>query len=225
MEVTCEHCNAKLNIPDEKIPKDQVVKIGCPKCKNKITLDTRQVAEPEPSPAKPESQPASEPEEKGYSYDDYSDDQALGIYEEGAKLALVLDSHAEHSEKIKGTAEGLGYQSIVSLNTRDAIGKFRFHQFDLVILSDGFDGQSLDNSPILNYMNHVSMSVRRRIFLALIGDKFKTMDNMMAFAKSANVVINSREVDKLSSILKKAITENEKFYKVFMDTLAEVGKA
>ena len=38
MEVHCKQCNAKLSIPDEKIPKDQRIKISCPKCKNKITL-------------------------------------------------------------------------------------------------------------------------------------------------------------------------------------------
>jgi hypothetical protein len=69
------------------------------------------------------------------------------------------------------------------------------------------------------------MSVRRRIFLALISDNFKTMDNMMAFAMSANVVINTKDIQKLHLILKKAASENERFYKVFMDTMVETGKA
>ena len=41
METTCEHCKAKLNIPDEKIPKNKTVKIACPKCKKKITLSAK----------------------------------------------------------------------------------------------------------------------------------------------------------------------------------------
>lgn len=225
MEVICEGCKAKLNIPDEKLPKDQIVKISCPKCKNKITLDTRTPAEPEPPPPETESRPAEEPEEKGYSYEDYSDDESLGYFEEDTKLALIMESNPEHSKKIASAVEELDYKAIMSPNTRDAIGKLRFHRFDLVIVSDGFDGHSLDTNPILNYLNHISMSVRRRIFLGLIGDKFKTMDNMMAFAKSANVVINKGDMEQLSNILKKAILDNEKFYKVFMDTLVEVGKA
>ena len=35
MEITCEHCAATLNIPDDKIPKSQVFRISCPKCKSK----------------------------------------------------------------------------------------------------------------------------------------------------------------------------------------------
>ena len=61
MEVTCEHCKTKLNIPDEKVPKDQLVKISCPKCKGKIALDTRKTEEKKPAP---------EPKEDKYSYDD-----------------------------------------------------------------------------------------------------------------------------------------------------------
>ena len=41
---------------------------------------------------------------------------------------------------------------------------------------------------------------------------------------SANVVINTKDVDKLQLILKKAISENEKFYKVFVDALVQTGK-
>ncbi|MFH1481819.1 MAG: zinc-ribbon domain-containing protein [Pseudomonadota bacterium] len=224
MEVTCTSCNTKLNIPDEKIPKDQVIKISCPKCKNKITLDTRTPSGEESPHPDVESKPAASTEEKGYGYDDYSGDHTLGFVEEGAKLALIMDSDAAHIEKIKSAIEGLGYKVISSPNARDAAGKLRFQNFDLVILSEGFDGQQLDNSSILNFLNHVSISVRRRIFLALLSDQFKTMDNMMAFAKSANAVINKGDIDKLSGILKRAIADNEVFYKVFKETLVEAGR-
>lgn len=225
MEVTCTGCNAKLNIPDEKIPRDQIIKISCPKCKNKITLDTRTPPREESPRPEAESKPAAVEEEKGYNYDDYSGDQALGFFEEGGKLALVMAGNAVHIEKIRGAVEGLGYRFIASPNARDAFGKLRFQHFDLVILSEGFDGQQLDKSSILNHLNHVSMSVRRRIFLALLSDQFKTMDNMMAFAKSANLVINMEDMDRLSGILKKAIADNEMFYRIFQETLVEVGKA
>jgi len=214
MEITCEHCNARLNIPDDKIPGDQAVRVSCPKCNNKISLPARGAAPPNPSRSG-----------DTYGYREYSEDEVLGFYEEGTKLALILDNNTADAERIRIAVEQLGYQFISAPNTRDAIGKMRFHHFDLIILSDGYEGQDLDHSPILNYLNHVSMSIRRRVFLALIGDRFKTLDNMMAFAMSANVVINTKELDKLSAILKRAISDNDRFYKVFMDTMAKAGKA
>ncbi len=240
MEVVCDQCKTKLNIPDEKLPRDQVVRIACPKCKNKIAIDTRT-----PSPAESERDVAAleEPDstggfhlkfieskrdkqpDEGYSYSDYGEDKALDFYEEGTKLALVMAGEPEQAQKIREVLDGLGYKGIVTPNTRDAIGKMRFHHFDLIFLCEGFDGQSLENSPVINHVNRMPMSVRRTVFFALMAEKFKSMDNMMAFAMSANVVINPKDMDRLALILKKATLENEKFYKVFTDILAQLGKA
>ena len=241
MEVICESCTAKLNIPDEKIPKDQVVKIGCPKCKNKIILKSNKSNEPKTKGSAVEANHSSEPAKfrkevveakpvrkesgKSYGYDDYADDEELVFFEEGTKLALLMASNSEGTKKILPAIEKLGYKPIPTSSTRDAIGKARFHHFDMIILMDGFDSQPLEQSAMIHYLNRLSMSVRRRIFVALISEQFKTMDDMMAFAMSANVVINSKDIERLLPILKKAISENEKFYKVFIDSLAETGKS
>jgi DNA-directed RNA polymerase subunit RPC12/RpoP len=211
MEVACGHCGAKLNIPDEKIPRDHAVRIACPKCGEKITVG-------------PAAGSSGTKEGRAYDYSDYSDDEALGFYEEGTKLALVMIGGKAAPASVKAAVEELGYTYVETSNTRDAIGKMRFHHFDVIVLFEQFDGQGLDNSPILNYLNHIPMSVRRRMFVALVSDQFKTMDNMMAFAMSANTVISEKDLDKLAVILKKAVTENEKFYKVLMDALVETGK-
>ena len=240
MQVACEHCKTKINIPDRKIPKGQRIRLNCPKCKKAFNVVAPQnvrkaIRQPGP-PAHDEtgrfhmrfieSKPArAGSEDASYSYDDYSHDNDLDFYEEDARLALLMVDAAKHASKIEGAVKGLGYRCITSPNTRDGIGKMRFHHFDLVILADGFDGQDLTNNSVMHYLNRLSMSVRRKIFLVLIGDRFKTRDNMMAFALSANVVINPKELNRFSPILRNAISENEKFYKIYLDTMAELGKA
>jgi hypothetical protein len=220
MEITCEHCGVTLNVPDRKIPQGQVVRVSCPKCKSKISIDTGKHLV---SPEQVKSDHTSK--ENAYGYGDYSEDEALGAYEEGAKLALVLDPDPESSGKTISEIEQLGYQCLSAANTRDAVGKMRFHLFDLVILSDGFDGQDLNKSPVLNYLNNISLADRRKIFIALMGERFKSMDNLMAFSMSANAVINPKDMDRFSAMLKGAISDHERFYKVFMETLVEVGRA
>jgi predicted Zn finger-like uncharacterized protein len=238
MEITCDSCNTKLNLPDEKIPTDQAVRVSCPKCKNKITLDLRKTADEEPSTTEPsehdetgkfrlkfiESQRSAEPEEEGYSYDDYSDDETLEFFEEDAKLSLVMSNDTEDAEMIKRSVEELGYKFISASDTRDALGKMRFHHFELVVLCDGFDGQNLEQNPISRYLNTLSMSVRRRTLVALMSEQFRSLDDMMAFAMSANAVINTKDVENLTPVLRKAIADHDKFYRVFMETMAETGK-
>jgi DNA-directed RNA polymerase subunit RPC12/RpoP len=215
MDVTCKSCGATLKIPDEKLPTDQVVSITCPRCKGKIRIDRRE----------PDNNLVSKKEaveEAGFEYEE--DISPLDIFEEGTRLALVLDGDDGHIKEINSSLEQLSYKSILPTSIREAMGKLRLYHFDLIILSDGFDGQDLEGSPITHYLNHLSMSLRRKTFLVLLSDKFKTMDNMMAFGKSANLVVNPDDLSKLPLILKKAISDNERFYKVFMDILKETGK-
>lgn len=239
MEITCTQCSSRFNVPDEKLPKGQKVRIGCPRCKNKIVIGVPEAAKEvedhsgdqgvtgneTPKDRLEESETSSAAQDAGYGYEEYTEDKDLDFFEADTKLALVMADATEHIEKIQKAIEKLGYRFISSPGTRDAIGKMRFHHFDVVILTDGFDGYDLKNSPVMNYLNRLSMSVRRKIFLALVSDDFKTLDNMMAYALSANVVINTKDIDRVQAILRKAISDHEKFYKVFTDTLAEVGKA
>lgn len=209
MDVTCDSCGAAFKIPDEKLPPNQVVSITCPKCKGKIKVDTRKSDKDIVS---------SEIEELE------QDSSPLEFFEEGTRLALVLNGDDKQVNDISSVLEELSYKSIVAPSIQDAMGKLRLHHFDLIILSDGFDGQNLEGNPATHYLNHLSMSVRRKIFLVLLSDKFNTMDNMMAFMLSANLVINLADLSKLRLILNKAIPDHEKFYKIFMDTLKEAGK-
>jgi len=216
MDVTCAACNATLKIPDEKLPPNQLVNIACPKCKAKIRIDTSKLHKEQASKKE------REPEKTGFE-DEY-DTGPLDLFEEGAKLALVLVGDNELATEIDSALEELSYKIVSPSSLQDAMSKVRLHNFDLILLSDGFDGQSLESNPITPYLNHISMSVRRKIFLVLLSEKFKTMDNMMAFSKSSNLVVNPADISSIGSILKGAISDHEKFYKVFTDTLKEAGK-
>jgi predicted Zn finger-like uncharacterized protein len=209
MDVTCDACGAAFKIPDEKLPPNQVVSITCPKCKGKIKVNTGKSNGDIPSRQTDELE---------------QNDTPLELFEEGTRLALVLHGDDGQIADISSMLEKLSYKPIVAPSIQDAMGILRLHHFDLIILSDGFGGQNLEGSPVTHYLNHLSMSVRRKIFLALVSDKFKTMDNMMAFTLSANLVIHPADLSKLRLILNKAIPDHDKFYKIFTDTLKEAGK-
>lgn len=224
MDIICEKCNARLSIPDGKIPSGQRAVISCPKCKNRITLNVPVPGRTDlPSEVGEKPGPVVNNADSDYGYED--DDASLDFFEEGVRLALIMGNETHQIEKLGQTVDELGYKHVSAKNTRDAISKMRLHHFDVILLSDGFDGIDLAQSPILQHINSLSMSVRRRIFLALVADEFKTMDHMMAFAMSANMVINGGDLDRLTSIMQHAISDNDKFYKVFTDTMVEVGKA
>jgi len=216
MDVICSSCGAKLKIREEKLPPNQTVKITCPKCKQKITIDTRE----------PVNQPTSEKKKTSekaiLDYDEFA--SPLDFLEGGIRLALILVSDDIHSVDINFALDELSYKCISPSSIPEAMDKLLLYHFDLIILSDGFGGKDIEDSPVNKYLNSLSMSIRRKIFFVLLGDKLKTMDNMTAFGASANLVVNPRDLPDLTLMITKAINDNNQFYKVFMDTLKETGK-
>jgi len=224
MEVICEHCKTKLNIPDERIPQGQKVSATCPRCKEKLTFDPRKTKDggrlsPGYSGKETEIAASTRP----YVFED--EDETLEYYDEGVRLALVMGEDPRRTEPVRQALETLEFKCVLAENTRKSIGKMRLHHFHLVIFEEDFGGVTPDQSPVLHYLNHLSMPERRRMFVAILGRDFKTMDQMAAFALSVNLVVNVKDIAQLPHILKRAVSENEKFYKVFAETLRETGKA
>jgi len=63
------------------------------------------------------------------------------------------------------------------------------------------------------------------MFVALVSERFRTMDNMAAFNKSVNIIISPKNLDDAGTILKRGISDNAAFYRIFKDTLTKAGKA
>ena len=224
MEIRCQNCGARLRLPNKEIPKDHQVQTHCPRCKAPLKLGVSDRDTMEPKSGVDEKS-ASETRRVHSDPASLQEGFSLDYSEGGGRLALVLGIDLQQNEAIRGDIEGLGYRYVSAEDPTEAIAKIRLHRFHLIILSDQFEDVNQGQSQVTRYLNYLSMSVRRRIFVALIGEAYKTMDQMMAFAMSANVVINQKDLGSLGPILKRAISDDEVFYKVFMETLAEVGKA
>lgn len=228
MKVNCDSCGKKLNIPDEKIPSNKTVTISCPTCKNKITIEkqpsTNKTDPPSDTAAEAKSESSTEDQKESSEIIDPGDflDEELEIIDEKVKKALVCDT--ESQKKIAAALTELDYLTKIAASTNEAMGRIKFSQYDLVVLSENFSGSTLTKNNVLKYIQPMPMATRRKMFVALLGNDFRTMDHMKAFALSVNVVINFKDISNLSAILKKSISDNDAFYKVFKESLSSIGK-
>lgn len=145
-------------------------------------------------------------------------------YEEGFKTALICDDNPETQDFISSSLKSLNYKIDISTSSADTFEKIKFNQYDVIILNENFAGSTPENNEVLKFFQNMPMVSRRHIFLALIGQNFKTLDNMAAFSKSVNAVINKSDMENLTNILKKSIADNEQFYKVYKEILRKLGK-
>ena len=78
---------------------------------------------------------------------------------------------------------------------------------------------------ILKFLDRLNVSIRRNIFIALLSDRFRTMDYMMAFNKSVNLIVNVKNINDIEKILKRGLADHASFYRVLKESLIKAGRA
>ncbi|MDI6686703.1 MAG: zinc-ribbon domain-containing protein [Desulfobacterales bacterium] len=229
MDIVCKECKSKFKITDEKVPKGQLFTIPCPKCKSKISIDTRQGVS-SPFEEKPQPSAASEPVTKKTIIDEINSgsydasEKPFDFLEEGAKTALLCELDSAVRSKVRSALRNMGYNVTEPASDRDALKQMRFHVFDVVVLNEVFGSENPDENNIMKYLERLSMTIRRKIFVVLVTSRFRTMDNMAAFNKSVNIVVNTKNIDETEKIIKSGLSDNAAFYRVFKDALVKTGK-
>jgi predicted Zn finger-like uncharacterized protein len=214
MEIICNNCQSKFRVPDQKIPAGRRTTVPCPKCKGKISLG--------PKKGSASGRVSFTSSDSGNGYD--ATEKPFDFIEEEGLTALVCEANPLVRKTITTALDVLEYQITEAESARDALKRMRYHNYDLFVINEGFDTDNPESNGILLYLERLSMSVRRNMFVALVSNRFRTMDNMMALNKSANLIINVKNIEDIGKILSRGITDNEYFYRVFKGTLKEVGR-
>jgi DNA-directed RNA polymerase subunit RPC12/RpoP/ActR/RegA family two-component response regulator len=229
MNISCEKCQSKFKIPDEKIPKGQKFSLTCPQCNAKVVVDSRSDSPPSSDSNsvsldknKTEKEKTIIDEVDADSYD--ASDKPFDFIEEGVKTALLCEPDAALQKKIKTALYDMDYHITAPKLPKDALKQMRFHVFDMVVLNERFGTQNPDMNPVLNYLNRLNMSIRRNIFMALITDRYRTMDNMAAFNRSVNMIVNPKNIEEIEKILRRGISDYEAFYRVYKRALLKAGR-
>ena len=198
MEIICQKCESKFRIADDKIPSDRAPALRCPRCKAKIVVGAKsQPAAVQPQPTEPEPVCSEQAPETA---DDFSDSPFDFVEEEG-KTALICEENGEVINKVSEVLRIMEYHITEAENARDALKRMRYHDYDLVVVNESFDTANPDENGVLIYLERLNMAVRRKIFVAMISRRYRTMDQFMAFNKSVNMIINTRNLNQIGGIL------------------------
>ncbi|MBU8911960.1 MAG: hypothetical protein KOO65_11880 [Desulfobacterales bacterium] len=138
--------------------------------------------------------------------------------------ALVCIDGDDLKKKVYSIIKQMGLKVEAVTNTKAALKKLEYHIYHLVIIDDAFD-QNKGLSGILDRMNTIDMSLRRRICLVWVSNKFNTSDNMAALHSSVNHIIHQDDIINLKTFLSRALVEHKNFYTVYNDSLKQAGKA
>jgi len=215
MKVQCESCGTKLSLPEDKLTPGTSFSFNCPKCHHKNTVNVPTEKTPEDSAPLPAPDIEALAEGEG----------GVGeIYDEGTKLALICFDPGPTRDRLKKIMQDMDYIPIIPSGTRDALNRIRLTQFNVILLDENYDGQNGADNAVLRLIQPMEMSTRRRVFVALFGKNYKTLDQLTAYALSVNAVANLADEPEFDKFLRKALADYERFYKVYFDVMRELGK-
>jgi CheY-like chemotaxis protein len=214
MNIICNHCRRQFNIADDRIPPGKYASLSCPQCRTRIAVGA--------GPAALGGNVAlNEVDTNSYN----PADRPFDFIEEEGKTALVCEQQPPLKKPIIESLERMDYQITVEESARDALKRMRYHTYDVVVVDEDFGTDNPETNSVLIYLERLSMSVRRNMFVAMVSSRHRTMDDMTAFLKSVNLIINSKNIDDFSKIISRGLTDHLSFYRVFREKIKETGRA
>lgn len=147
------------------------------------------------------------------------------LFEPGDATALVCLDVPAMQRLVIDQLDALGYKIHTGLFLEDSILKLRTHAYDVVIVSEHFNGSGLAANPILAEAAALPAAQRRRQVFVLIGASFSSSDELQAYAHNVDAVVALADIKNLRPILRRAATKTAEFYQPLHDTLAELTSA
>ncbi|MBN1381111.1 MAG: response regulator [Deltaproteobacteria bacterium] len=142
------------------------------------------------------------------------------------QTAIICEANEGVRGKICNILKGMDFQITEVSSALEALRNMRYHEYDLVVVNEKFDVDKQDDNinNVLNYLENLPMTERRNIFVVLLSETLRTMDNMAAFHQSVHLVINTQNLDDFENILNRGIAINEVFYSMFKEGLRKLGR-
>ena len=149
---------------------------------------------------------------------DYSG-RPFGYVMPDTETAMICEQDPVIRDKIVSELKKMGFLTAQPASYKEALKHMRFHIFSVIFIDEDFDTGVWETNNVLRYLENLNMAIRRQIYVVLISTTIPTMDLMEAYSKSANLVINKRDIVSMEKILRQTMAEHDEFYRVFRDKL------
>jgi predicted Zn finger-like uncharacterized protein len=215
VQVDCPSCSQRVVVDDAKAP-DRAFSVRCPKCQGIVKFPGRApAAPPTPPPAAVVTAGAGPtamtPEVLGRLQRQIRGNQ-VGP---GHGQVLVALADPALAQALTAPLVQIGY-SIDTLDRPEEGGRLLEEGFYEVVITNRQAAAPGQAESLHQRVIRLAPDSRRRIFLVLIGDEFKTGDGTQAYAMQADLVIG-RDGGDAEHVLLNTMAERTRLYQVFLD--------
>jgi endogenous inhibitor of DNA gyrase (YacG/DUF329 family) len=226
VQANCPQCGNKIVIDDARVP-DRPFSVKCPKCQNAVKLPGKGAAAPGTGsiPAVPEAAPGPAGAAQGAGSEEMRAQMMAQLRREmsvgetpgtvGRALVVLPDKGVAGALTLALSRQGYG---VDTLDDMDEGARLLEQGVYALVATARVAGAAGKGESLYQRMNRLGPDARRRVFLMLVGDEFKTGDGTQAFAALADVVVHSKDAAAADGVLRSTLAERSRLYQVFQDS-------
>ena len=223
MQANCPKCAQKIVVDDARVP-DRAFSVKCPKCHTSVRFPGKGAAAAAPPAAPPAREAARGDAEPAMSADAMRAEMMAQVRREmslgdaartASRRALVALADRAQAGAIALPLTRQGYQVDSVDNPEEGSRLIDQGLYDLVVANRAAATGSKES--LYQRMSRLSPDARRRVFLVLVGDDFKTGDGTQAWIAMADLVVHPRDLGNADAVLTKTVEERSRLYQVYVD--------
>jgi predicted Zn finger-like uncharacterized protein len=225
VQAQCSQCSTRIQIADTKVP-DRPFKVRCPKCQAVMTLPGRGADSPTAPEAEPTATPLEVPSVPGPA--------AAGPspFEPPPPLSPAAMARRERAEA--GANDALiALSGPAAEGLRQALERLKFNVDSVDDVEEGarllelgiYEVAVTDRTPpepgkpetLAQRILRLPLDARRRVFVILVGQEFRTADGTQAWAAQADLVVNPADAGRCEHLIRSTMAERKRLYQPLVD--------
>ncbi len=213
MQANCPQCAQPIVIDDARVP-DKPFGVKCPKCQAVVRLPGRGVEAATPAPAPVAAPPRAEEQGAPGTAAPRAEARPEGAAAHGRRALVALPDRGQ-AATVAQLLTRLGY-SADTLDDWEEGGRL-LEQGVYELAATARVAGAGGKESLYQRINRLNPENRRRLFVLLVGDEFRSGDGTQAYTCLADLVLHSREASGADALLKGTLAERQRLYQAFFD--------
>jgi predicted Zn finger-like uncharacterized protein len=223
VQATCSQCASRIQIDDSKVP-DRPFKVKCPKCQALITLPGKSAAPAEgadaaaasaeaPAPPPPPPPPAYVPPPPPPSAAAVARRERASESQNDAIVALTA---GPASTALQAALVNLGFNVDAVDDIEEGARLVEQGVYEVAVTSRTPPEPGKPET-LAQRLLRLPTDSRRRVFVILVGDDFRTADGTQAWVAQADLVVHPNDAGRCEHLIRSTLTERKRLYQPLVD--------
>ena len=221
MQAQCSQCASRIQIDDSKVP-DRPFKVKCPKCQAVMTLPGKS-AEAGAAAAEAPA-PAAAPAAPGYVPPPPPPNAAAVARRERAAESqndAIIALSGPAASALQTALVGLGFNVDAVEDIEEGARLVEQGVYEVAVTSRTPPEPGKPET-LQQRLLRLGSDARRRVFVILVGEEFRTADGTQAWVAQADLVVHPNDAGRCDHLIRSTLAERKRLYQPMNDARRKI---